>query len=118
MDQKIQVFIQDLELNSPAHAQIAQAVREIYHDTEPAITEKFIYGGIGFFLNDNLIGGVYGYKTHISVVFSRGNELNDPDGLLEGKGKYRRHVKTMTVDDIEAKAVRFFAEQVIALEKE
>ncbi|MEM7537414.1 MAG: DUF1801 domain-containing protein [Chloroflexota bacterium] len=113
MDPKIQNFIQELELHSTEHARIAQAVREIYHDIEPTITEKFIYGGIGFFLNDTLIGGVYGYKAHVSVVFSRGNELDDPNGLLEGKGKYRRHVKTTMLDDIETKTVRFFVEQVI-----
>jgi hypothetical protein len=36
------------------------------------------------------------YRSHVNLGFYRGAFLNDPAGLLEGKGKRLRHIK---VDD-------------------
>ncbi len=33
------------------------------------------------------------FKAHVNVGFFRGAELADPDGLLEGTGRFMRHVK-------------------------
>ena len=33
------------------------------------------------------------YKRHVSVGFFQGTELPDPVGMLEGRGKFMRHVK-------------------------
>jgi hypothetical protein len=33
------------------------------------------------------------FKAHVNVGFFRGAELFDPNGLLEGTGKFIRHVK-------------------------
>ena len=53
------------------------------------------------------------YKEHVSIVFSRGNELSDPDGLLEGKGKFRRHLKVFTGDNVAPEHLRFFVKQLV-----
>jgi len=52
------------------------------------------YGGLLFksARNDHFCG-VFVYKEHISIEFGEGYRLTDPDGLLQGKGKYRRHLK-------------------------
>lgn len=117
MDNQIETFIHDLMLYSSDQADAVTAVRQIYHTVEQDITEKFIYGGIGFFLNDKHIGGVYSNKNHVSVVFSRGNELSDPENCLEGKGQYRRHIKVFEPNDVVSKQAEFFIEQIIELEK-
>ncbi len=36
---------------------------------------------------------LYGGRDHANLGFIKGAELDDPDGLLEGKGKSGRHVK-------------------------
>ena len=36
---------------------------------------------------------VVALNTHVSLYFFRGAHLQDPTGLLEGKGKSGRHVK-------------------------
>ncbi len=115
MSYQIESFVHDLELYSAEQAAIVQQVRDIYREIEPRIAEKFIYGGIGFFLNDKHIGGVYSNKQHVSVVFSRGHVLSDPESLLEGSGKYRRHIKAFVRHDIVTKRVRFFVEQMVEL---
>ncbi len=44
-----------------------------------------------------------------AVFFSRFhgllNELNDPDNFLKGTGKYRRHLKPYSQEDMETKKV-------------
>jgi hypothetical protein len=33
------------------------------------------------------------FTAHVNVGFFRGAELSDPNGLLQGTGKFMRHVK-------------------------
>ena len=78
-------------------------VRSLFLETCPGLTEAVKYGGIVFLKNGGLIGGVFAYKEHVSVEFSHGASFPDPDLILEGKGKYRRHIKLHDLDDIEAR---------------
>ena len=56
------------------------------------------------------------YQAHVNIGFFRGFELPDPNGLLQGTGKYMRHVKLMpnkSVDDTAIKQLVFSAYQNI-----
>jgi hypothetical protein len=44
-------------------------------------------------VGDAGFGEVNAFTTHVNVGFFRGAEIADPDGLLEGTGKFMRHVK-------------------------
>ncbi len=46
------------------------------------------------------------FAAHVNVGFFRGAELADPAGLLEGTGKYMRHVKLRPDGDVDAKALK------------
>jgi len=57
-------------------------VRELLHDGHPTgcVTDAaFAYVDV--------------FKAHVNVGFYRGAELADPAGLLEGAGRYMRHVR-------------------------
>ena len=57
-------------------------VRELMHDGYPtACVEDAAFAYVGAF------------KAHVNVGFFRGAVIADPDGLLEGTGKFMRHVK-------------------------
>jgi hypothetical protein len=57
-------------------------VRELLHDGFPtACVEDAPFAYVGVF------------KDHVNVGFFHGASLPDPAGLLEGTGKYMRHVK-------------------------
>jgi hypothetical protein len=112
MDPRIATFINDLETSDLLKATLVKAVCSMYADTQPAIVEKFIYGGIGFFLGEELIGGVFAYSNHVSAEFSTGHGLSDPAGRLEGKGTARRHLKLRQIADLEDKLVGSFVRQV------
>jgi hypothetical protein len=56
------------------------------------------------------------YENHISFEFSYGYKFNNSENLLKGKGKYRRHLKLKSLDDIETKKVDFFVKQIKEIE--
>jgi hypothetical protein len=57
-------------------------VREIFHDGCPVAC-----------LGDAPFGYVNVFKSHVNVGFFQGASLPDPERLLQGHGKFMRHVK-------------------------
>ena len=57
-------------------------VRELLHDGHPTAC-----------VGDAAFGYVNAFTAHVNVGFFRGAEVADPAGLLEGTGKFMRHVK-------------------------
>jgi len=57
-------------------------VRELMHDGYPTAC-----------VGDAAFAYVGAFKAHVNVGFFRGAELPDPGCLLEGTGRYMRHVK-------------------------
>ena len=49
---------------------------------------------------------VNAYTAHVNVGFFRGAELRDPAGILEGGGKYMRHVKLRLNRDTDEMGLR------------
>jgi hypothetical protein len=57
-------------------------VRELMHDGCPTVC-----------VQDAPFAYVNAFRAHVNVGFFHGAALADPAGLLEGTGKYMRHVK-------------------------
>jgi len=70
-------------------------VRELLHDGHPTAC----LGDAGF-------GEVNAFTAHVNVGFFRGAEINDPSGLLEGTGKFMRHVKLRPDVDTDERALK------------
>jgi len=70
-------------------------VRELLHDGHPTAC-----------VGDAAFGYVNAFKAHVNVGFFRGAELADPGGLLEGDGKFMRHVKLRPDKDVDAMALK------------
>ena len=66
-------------------------VRELLHDGHPTAC-----------VGDAAFAYVNAFKTHVNVGFFRGAEIADPEGLLEGTGKFMRHVKLWPERDVSA----------------
>jgi hypothetical protein len=69
-------------------------VRELLHDGYPTAC-----------VADAAFAYVAAFKAHVNVGFFRGAELADPARLLEGTGKFMRHVKLRPDREIDAEAV-------------
>ena len=62
--------------------QCGSDVRELIHDGCPVAC-----------VQDAPFAYVNAFRAHVNVGFFHGAALTDPAGLLEGSGKYMRHVK-------------------------
>ena len=69
-------------------------VQELLHDGHPTAC-----------VGDAAFAYVNAFKAHVNVGFFRGAELGDFEGLLEGTGKFMRHVKLRPERDVDATAV-------------
>lgn len=70
-------------------------VRELMHDgAAVACVADAPFGYVGVF------------KAHINVGFFHGASLRDPEGLLEGSGRFMRHVKLKPGIPVDAPALR------------
>jgi hypothetical protein len=74
-------------------------VRELLHDGHPTAC-----------VGDAAFAYVNAFRSHVNVGFFRGAELRDPARLLEGTGKYMRHVKLRPGGEIDAAALMVLVE--------
>ena len=74
--------------------QCGDDVREVLHDGQPTAC----VGGAAF-------AYVAAFTSHVNVGFFHGAELPDPQGLLEGAGKFMRHVKLRPGEEVDAAAL-------------
>src|SRR5437016_13721255 len=78
-------------------------VRELLHDGHPTAC-----------IADAAFGYVNAFKAHVNVGFFRGAEIADPKGLLEGTGKFMRHVKLSPEADVDTAALTTLIETAYA----
>ena len=70
-------------------------VRELLHDGHPTAC-----------VGDAAFAYVNSFTAHVNVGFFRGAEIADPNGLLEGAGRFMRHVKLRPGADVDTAALR------------
>ena len=70
-------------------------VRELLHDGYPTAC-----------VGDAAFAYIGAFRSHVNVGFFRGAELPDPHNLLEGTGKYMRHVKLRPEQPIRPTALK------------
>jgi hypothetical protein len=112
---EVQKFISDLGSVSSDKYEIVTDLYRLFTKANDDFSDKFIYGGIGIYLNTFLIGGIYVSKKHVSLVFSDGYKMKDTYNSLDGGGKYRRYIKVAKLEDIELKKCQEYIEQLFGL---
>jgi hypothetical protein len=70
-------------------------VRELLHDGHPTAC-----------VGEAAFGYVNAFTSHVNIGFFDGTELADPKGLLQGEGKFMRHIKLRPGVDVDLDAVR------------
>ena len=88
------------------------ALERVISDTAPQLT-KTVKWGQGCFA-DEASHRLYIHvaEDHVQLGFYEGAALDDPSRLLEGSGKYVRHVKVRTAGDIQPEAFARLIRQV------
>ena len=108
---KVALFVEGIRLLSEEKYQIISELRKKVNKSNPDVKERMMYGGIMFSLADDL-GGVFAYTKHISFEFGLGYKFKDPDHLLQGKGKFRRHLKIESINDQAFTKADFYIRQM------
>jgi len=70
-------------------------VRELLHDGHPTAC-----------VGDAAFAYVNAFTAHVNVGFFRGAEIADSEGLLEGTGRFMRHVKLRPEGAVDATALK------------
>jgi len=94
---------------------LALQVRSLILDLLPDLIEQVDTSAkiIGYGYDRTYIGmicAIAPQKSYVNLMFSKGTELPDPDGLLEGTGKKARHVKIRDGEHVGNPAVRALIE--------
>jgi hypothetical protein len=104
----------------PTVSAIALKAREVVLATLPGVIEMVDVPAhmIGYGYEQTYKGTICAialHKAHVNLMFSRGTEMTDPDGLLEGTGKKARHVKLTAAEDVGRAAVIDLLNEAAAL---
>jgi hypothetical protein len=78
-------------------------VRELMHDGCPVAC-----------VGEAAFGYVNAFTAHVNVGFFHGADLDDPAGLLGGKGRNMRHVKLLPGEPVDVAALSALVQQAYA----
>ncbi len=87
---------------NPQH-DLVQAVRDVVLGADERVSETIKWQAPTFMYKGNIASFYPKTRTHASLMFHRGADLDDPDGLLEGEGDVSRVAKFLDADDLASK---------------
>jgi hypothetical protein len=90
---------------SAENRKIVGALRKLVNEVAPKLEETVKWGN-GCWQNDSLpVAYAHCEGDHVQFGFFGGSLLKDTKNMLEGGGKYVRHVKIRSPKEIDAKAL-------------
>ncbi len=89
---------------SPKNRTLIRALRKFVNRVAPKLQESVKWGNGCWVKGKDPVAYVYSAPTYVQLGFFRGSLLEDPHGLLEGKGRYVRHIQVRKLGDIDEKA--------------
>ena len=95
-------------------AEIVARVRQIILEAAPEADESIKWAQPVYEINGPF-AYIKAFKNSVNFGFWRGADINDPDGLLGGSGDKMRHVKLVSLDDIDEAAFKDFVLQAVQL---
>ena len=95
-----------MTISSMEQHAIIERLDQLIRQSVPDVQTVQKYGGTLYTLRpaekEGQFCGVFPYKDHVQLAFSNGTALTDPQQLLTGTGKLRRHVNVSALDQINA----------------
>ena len=103
--ERIAKLLEDIRLLGQDRFELVQTLRELVHGLDASVSEEVKYGGLLFSAGKPFCG-IFSYAHHVSLEFGAGALLPDKFKVLEGEGKFRRHIKLSSTQDVLSKHVR------------
>ena len=111
----INKFLEETRENDFDKYELLIELRNIVLEVFPMVSETFKYGGIMFSLSDDF-GGLFVSKNHVSFELTYGYKLTSKL-KLEGRGKYRRHLKVKVLSDALENHIKALLAQIGTIDK-
>ena len=102
-----------LDDQPPKNRPIIRALRRFVKRVESGLEESVKWGNGCWVKGKVPVSYVYSAPDHVQFGFFRGSALKDPQGLLEGNGRYVRHVKVRKPSDINEAVFKSFLRQAV-----
>jgi hypothetical protein len=93
-----------LEDQSAKNQRIIHSLRKFVKRVEPELQEAVKWGNGCWIGGNGPVAYVHSDTGHVQFGFFYGSSLKDPQGLLEGKGRYVRHAKISDPSKIDERA--------------
>jgi hypothetical protein len=100
---------------TPRNQVIIRELRELVKRVAPRLRETVKWGNGCWVNGKENVAYVYSAAGYVQFGFFGGSALKDPDGLLEGEGKYVRHIKVHAPADIDKRAFASLLRQAAGL---
>lgn len=113
-NEKLTALLMDWQQFDAHKHRIVLKLRELAVAIAPDSHERVMYGGIVVYLQ-RPVCGFFVHRQHVTVELERGIEIQDTWGVLEGKGKNRRHLKLGCMADLAGKRVETYLQRAFAL---
>jgi hypothetical protein len=97
-------FDQYLAGQAPRNQGVIRALRKFVKRAAPQLQESVKWGNGCWVQGKVPVAYVYSAPDHVQFGFFGGSALRDPSGLLEGEGKFVRHIKVRKRSDIDERA--------------
>jgi hypothetical protein len=107
-----------MRAQAPRNQTLIRALRRLVKRTAPGLEETVKWGNGCWTQEQQPVAYVYSRPEYLELGFFAGSALDDPEGLLEGKGQYVRHVKMRTAADTRRSGVVKLLRQAVRLAKE
>ena len=106
-------------MNDLEKDEINTILTEIIRKAVPKAGPVAKYGGTLYTIKpdekEGQFCGVFEHSKHVQLIFSQGALLTKHQDILEGKGKYRRHINFTSVDDVDKKVLSTLLKESVKL---
>lgn len=99
---------------NPRNQKIIRALRRFVRSVEPQLIESVKWGNGCWLAGTEPIAFVYADAGLVQFGFLTGSSLTDPRGLLEGSGRYVRHIKVRSASEIDRAAFGALLKQAVS----
>ena len=99
----------------PQNRAIIGALRDFVKRVQPRLTEAVKWGNGCWVGKKRPVAYVYAATGYVQFGFFMGSSLKDPKKMLEGAGKYVRHIKVSDPSEIDERAFAALLRQAARL---
>jgi hypothetical protein len=101
---------------SPPIRSLVQKLRTFIQKHAPDLDEQVKWGSLCS-VGNKIVCYIHPHATHVDFGFFQGANLDDPKHVLEGKGKFLRHVKVRAAADIRERELAKLLRQALKLDR-